>query len=485
MTPAEIFIKTAKEAGCPREQVEHFLTYSYVPFKWQLKFHAVAREADLSTGPTKIGGGGSRGGGKSTCIFAQVALDDCQRIPYLKCLFLRQTGKTAKESFEDLIQKVLLGKINYDYNRSNNVLTFKGGSKILLGGFDTERDIDKYIGIEYDLIAIEEMNQLTEEKVIKLLGSMRSSKQGWRPRLYSSFNPGGIGGAWIKKEYILPFRLGNETETRFIPAKYIDNPELKPEYINYLQSLTGDLGRMWREGDWDVLPGQFFDNFRRDKHIIRPFAIPEGWRLYRAYDHGRNDPACCLWFALDFDGNVIVYREFYQNGLDVDGIANKIKELSGNEKYSFSVSDPSIFSATGMVDKGGTDTIGGAFARRGINFFRGSNRRADGWDMVYQYLASGKLQIFENCVNLIREIPDAIRDEHQVEDIDAICGNHCLDSCRYFLMAINERKTKPPMTIAERKLKEWVEHKHVNPVFSNQGTLRGIEAFKQRYKLND
>ena len=161
-------IRLAHEAGMPRDQVEAFIPHGYVPMPWQLKLHAAAREADRKGGPVRIGAGGARGPGKSHGIFSQMALDDARRTPNLKGLFLRQTGKAAKESFEDLILRVLANKVKYEYG--NSVLKFPNGSKIILGGFKDDKDIDKYIGIEYDVMGIEEINQLSENKVEMLLG---------------------------------------------------------------------------------------------------------------------------------------------------------------------------------------------------------------------------------------------------------------------------------------------------------------------------
>ncbi len=274
------FIWSAKKAGVPKDQLINLLNAGYTPLPWQLGFHAAAREADIrcefhtnnptakafavcGCGPVDIGVGGARGPGKSHAVFAQVALDDCQRIEGLKCLFLRQTGTAARESFEDLMTKVLARRIKYEH--TSGVLKFPNGSRVVLGGYRDERDIDKYIGIEYDLIAVEELNQLTQDKIDKLKGSMRTSKPDWRPRMYNSFNPGGVGHQDVKTKFIEPYREENETTTRFIPATYKDNPYLNAEYLDYLEGLTGNLGRAWREGDWDLFEGQFFTEWNYNK----------------------------------------------------------------------------------------------------------------------------------------------------------------------------------------------------------------------------
>lgn len=453
------YFTIAKNANVPRDQIVNFIQSGYIPLPWQLKFHGIAREADKTDGAVKIGVGGARGPGKSHCVFAQIALDDCQRVSNLKGLFLRQTGKAAKESFEDLIFAVLTGVIKYNYNKSSTILEFSNSSRIVLGGFENEADIDKYVGIEYDFIAIEELNQLSQDKIDKLLGSMRTSKTNWRPRLYTSFNPGGIGHQFVKDLFVVPFKEQREIKTRFIPAIYKDNPYLNVEYIEYLKELKGDLGKAWREGEWDLFEGQYFNEWNTEKHTCPPFPIPLGWRRFRAYDHGRAAPACCKWYALDQDGRVWVYRELYLTGMNIDYIASEINRLSQGEEYQYSIADPSIFAHTGFVDKTGGQTIAEVFARYGVQFYPGSNRRVDGWNILHQYLYWSEYQLpkiiyFKTCYNSIRTLPALIHDEHRPEDVDTRCEDHAPDTDRYFLMSLHEAKAEVPKSDIEKKLDE-------------------------------
>jgi phage terminase large subunit len=467
-TAAERLAKTAFEAGSPRAQVEAFLTRGYVPYPWQFLFHSAARQADKPEGPVDIGVGGARGPGKSHAVFAQVALDDCQRVSNLKALFLRQTGKAASESFEDLIFKILAGKIKYEYNSSKNTLRFPNGSRVLLGGFENEKDIDKYIGIEYDLMGVEELNQLTKGKIDKLKGSLRTSKPNWRPRMYTSFNPGGIGHQFVKETYVEPFRAKTQGKTRFIPSNYKDNPNLNKEYIDYLEGLEGNLGKAWREGDWDIFEGQYFNEWRFDKHTCKPFEIPDSWKKFRAYDHGYANNACCLWGAIDYDGNVWIYRELYVKGMIVEDIAKEIERLSVGEYYEYSVADPAIFANTGFVDKSGGQTIAETFARNAIMFIPGSNRRVDGWSLMHQYLAwseskNPKLVFFDTCANAIRTIPTLIHDELKPEDLDTDGEDHAADPTRYLLVSLHERKSAKPLNEIEKKLQQIRAKQELQP----------------------
>ena len=155
-TAEERYILRARDAGITAEQLINLRRGEYAPLPWALPVHAVAREADADGGPVWILTGGARGPGKSHQALAQVAVDDCQRRAGLKFLFLRKTKLSASESFDDLVRKVC-HSIPHDYTASEGRLQFPNGSRVLIGGYQYAKDIDKYLSIEYDGAIIEEL----------------------------------------------------------------------------------------------------------------------------------------------------------------------------------------------------------------------------------------------------------------------------------------------------------------------------------------
>lgn len=474
-------VAAAIKAGAPRDQTKRLLEAGYIPLPWQWEFHAAARKADEPNGPVDIGTGGARGPGKSHAVLSQAALDDCQRVAGLKVLFLRQTGTSARESFDDLVNKVVRGHVKME--RTMNVLKFPNGSYILMGGFRTESDIDKYVGIEYDLIIVEELNQLTEEKYTKLRGSLRTSKPDWRPRMYTSYNPGGIGHAFVKDRYVIPWREGKQKETLFVGGTYKMNPYLNPEYTEYLEGLQGDLGKAWREGDWDLFEGMYFLEWRHERHVVEPFAIPNIWMKYRSIDpSGREGVTSCHWYAIDNNGRVFVYREYFMTGRDLDEHAKAIQRLSCDEDgvaedYRYTIIDAAAFAKAGY-----SETAAEIFERNGvIGLIPAAKERVVGWNGVHTYLRwsidektgavhKPLLQVFSNCVNIIRTIPQAQHDELHPEDVasrsvpfkdkDGREGTEhgdALDELRYFLRTLREAKAPSAPTAIERKLQAMKE----------------------------
>src|SRR5207247_11163091 len=112
----------------PYGQMMNFPRVGIVLQPRQLLASAAARLCDTPDGPTAVGYGGARGGGKSHWLLAQMGADDCQRVPDLKCLLLRKVGKANTEHFEDL-RKRLLRHLPHEISASRGVTTLKNGSR--------------------------------------------------------------------------------------------------------------------------------------------------------------------------------------------------------------------------------------------------------------------------------------------------------------------------------------------------------------------
>lgn len=443
----EHMLTAARDAGVARDQVARFLQAGYIPQPKQLEFHAAARLADESGGPVLIGYGGARGPGKSHASIAQGVIDDCQRVAGLKVLFLRKIGKAAKESFNDLRQKTLK-HVGHTYSAHSGILALPNGSLVVIGNFYNESDIDKYLGIEYDLIVVEEATQLSEEKFQKLRGSLRTSKPNWRPRMYLTTNPGGVGHQWFKRLFVLPWRKHEETETRFIAGTYKDNKFLNQEYIEYLLGLTGVLGRMWRDGDWDIGAGQFFIHWDYDRHAMRPIAIPAHWPLWASLDYGFNHPTA-VYLHTRNDGDIYTIAEHVQARWLPPQHARAIKSML--LRFGRKVEDLEIFVAGHdcFAQKGDRDakTIAQQYAEEGITLSPANIDRIAGAAEMLRRLGNPEARIaptwkiFDTCARLIECIPGLQSDPHRPEDVlkvdandEGMGGDDEYDSARYGLM---------------------------------------------------
>jgi PBSX family phage terminase large subunit len=431
----------ADAAGLPRDQVERFIKAGYIPLEGMLPFHAAARAADRHDGPQWIALGGKRGPGKSHTIMSQV-LDDCLRAPGIKVLFLRRIKRSAAESMEDVIRRVF----KYTpYNMTGNGLELENGSRVVIGGYKDAADIDKYLGIEYDIIIIEECTQITEDKLDKLRGSLRSSRASWRPRMYLSTNADGVGLAWFKRRFVEPARKGREFDTRFFDVTGIRNPFINPEYEQWLDSLTGALRAAWRDGDWDAFAGMSFPMWNYEQHVIKSFDIPHDWPRWRAIDEGFAAPFCCLWFARDpYTRRIYVYRELYQAELTLEQQAQRILDMTQpNERIMFTYADPAMQQRKNR--KGQVYSAFDEYRDNGIILTPADNDRISGKRKIDQLLSIQQdgepgLQIFDHCRHVIEQLGNLARDKINPEDVDTTAEDHAYDALRYG--QTNERRTQ-------------------------------------------
>jgi phage terminase large subunit len=451
--PAERFIRAARAAGCPEDQVRNFLRAGIVLQPRQLEASAAARLCDHADGPVEIAYGGARGGGKSHWVIAQLAADDCQRFPGLKCLVLRKVGKANRENFEDLRRKLLMG-LPHEYRRQEGVVEFANGSRIFTGHFQNERDIDAYLGLEYDVIATEEATTLTKSKRDDIGSCNRSSKPGWRPREYNTANPGGVGHAWYKSRFIEPCRKGAEVDTRFIPATADDNAFNNPEYKKKLEGLTGWKLRAWRHGDWDIAAGQFFTTFRRPAHVISPFdaahPLPRHWRVWLGLDYGFTHFTVCHLLAEDGDGNVYVADEHAERGWLPERHATAIKAMIGRHgvevgRLATIVAGHDVFNK----DRRGT-SIAEDYQAQGLRLRPADVDRVNGAGEILRRLGDvdadirPRMFISESCARLIECLPALEHDPHRPEDVlkvdcdseSGLGGDDAYDSARYGIMHV-------------------------------------------------
>lgn len=473
MTPWERYFLMGRRAGCPKDQMDRFQQADAILQFRQLVACAAARLCDQPDGPTAIGYGGARGGGKSHWLLAQMGADDCQRVPGLKCLLLRKVGKANLEHFEDLRRR-LFNQLPHDFSAFRGILSFKNGSRIIAGHFQNEKDIDAYLGLEYDVVGIEEATTLTARKYQDITTCCRTSKPNWRPRIYSTTNPGGVGHAWYRLKFIVPFQKRNETETRFIPARVTDNSFNNPEYRKVLEGLSGWQKRAWLEGDWDISAGQYFTTFRRDVHVIDDFDDTRAREWFAALDYGFAHYTVCLLGCKDGDGNTFIVDEHAARLWLPQRHAEAIKAMIGRHRMNgvvamrgqprlsmrsqeevqtreLRLTDLQRFSAGADVFSRQSDgtTIAGQYEQHGITMRPANMDRVNGWAEVLQGFGEPdasedgvrpKLFIHKRCARLIETLPALQHDLNRPEDLlkvdadeDGVGGDDAADALRYLV----------------------------------------------------
>lgn len=454
----------------PRDQIARFLLSGYVPQPKQCEFHAACRLADLPNGPEIVALGGDRGGAKSHAVMSQVSLDDCQRYPVLDVLYLRKVGKAARKALDQLRAKTFI-HTDHKYNRNEGTIKFANGSMIVVGHFRTDSDIDQYVGIEYDIIVIEESTQISQHKKDLLYGSLRSSKPGWRARAYEAANPGGIGHTAFRKKFVLPYRAMRETDTQLIPISWRDNAFISPEYKKYLDGLTGVLRRMWRDGDWDVGAGQFFINWDHAKHVIRPFTIPAHWRMWISLDYGFTHPTSVHWHAESDQGVIYTVAEHFEARWLVEQHSDAIKATCERLKRPLSSIEAIVAGHDCFARRGDENarTIAEQYAGHGIHMIPADIDRVNGAAEMLRRLGNPEAgihatwQIFDTCTELIEQIPAMLSNPRKSEDVlkvdadeEGRGGDDAYDDTRYGLQYVK-------MPVQQTRLEDYNEEVIISP----------------------
>lgn len=427
-----------------------------------------------------IGFGGARGGGKSWAVRVKAVLL-CLNYPGIKVMIIRRTYPELQENHiiplcemlhchaEDRTQRVA------SYNDSKKHITFPNGSRILFRYCDNEKDADRFQGTEVDVLFVDEATHQSEEKMDKLSACVRGVN-GFPKRIYYTCNPGGVGHAWVKRLFVdRQYKPGeNPDDYSFIRSLVRDNLALMqsdPEYVRKLEALPPKLRKAWLDGDWDIYEGQFFEEFadrpehyidRQWTHVIEPFEIPDGWRIYRSFDWGYAKPFSCAWWAVDYDGVVYRILELYgctdtpNEGVkwtpervfaEIHRIETEHRWLRG--KTIQGVADPAIWDAeTG-------ESIADVATRYRVYFDKGDHARLPGWMQVHYRLYFDEngypmMYAFKNCKAFIRTMPLLQYDEHRVEDLDTDGEDHVADEVRYFLMTRPIKPRKAPLPEAKQ-----------------------------------
>ena len=399
----------------------------------------------LAAPETDVLYGGAAGGGKSYAMLVD-PLRFAHRAAH-RALILRRSMPELRELIDksrELYPKAFPG---CRFREVEKIWTFPSGAKLEFGFLERDADVYRYQGQAYSWIGFDEITHLTTEFSWNYLASrLRTTDSEITPYMRCTANPGGAGATWVKKRYVNPSEpnesfTGKDGLTRkFIPARLEDNPYLSTDgrYEQMLKALPEVQRRQLLEGNWDITEGAAFTEFDLMKHVITPFEIPVGWERLKGIDYGYASESSCIWGCVDpSDGTLIIYRELYRKGLTGEMLAQMITNMELEDPYSVQgVLDTAAWNRTGTTGP----TVGETLQRAGHKLRRADKNRIQGKIQIHEYLRvqpSGrpKIQIFNSCPNLIRELQSIPLDKSNPEDVDTHAPDHAYDALRYLIMS--------------------------------------------------
>jgi len=399
--------------------------------------------------------GGARGGGKSYAMLID-PLRYCHKENH-RALLLRRTMPELRDLINHSQRLYSRAFPGAKWREQEKEWRFPSGAKIEFGYAENMTDALRYQGQSYTWIGIDELPQYPSPDIYNFLrSSLRSVDPDIPVYMRATGNPGNVGSQWVKEMFVDPidpntaFNVEITTPKgikyitrRFIPAKLQDNPYLMQtdDYYAMLSSLPEVQRKQFLDGNWDAFSNAAFPEFDREIHVVEPFEVPKGWQRFRAADWGYSSPACVLWFAIDYDNNLWLYRELYTQKITADVFARKVLIAEKDEYIRYGVLDASTWAKRGDIGPSIAETM----IRVGCKW-RPSDRtpksRISGKLEIHKRLKVSEdkkkepgLRIFSTCRNLIRTFPLLPLDDNNPEDINTDVEDHAYDALRYGCMS--------------------------------------------------
>lgn len=450
---------------------------------------------------------GNRGGGKTDVLLMD---------------FAQHVGRGWGESWRGIIFRETYPKLqdviarsnkwfrqifpDATFNRADKSWRFKTGEVLLFRHARVMEDYWSYHGHEYPWIGWEELtNWPTPDLYLMMMSVCRTSDPNVTMKRYiSTTNPAGKGHNWVKNRFIdqappeviirdkiskedlqdlgMPIEQDIETERVYINSELKENIALMkadPMYaVNIAQNTNPMIKKAWIQGSWDILAGGMFDDlWDIKKHTIKPFMIPQSWKVYRAMDWGLSAPFSVGWWAISDGtsaiiegqvkhfprGTLIRVGEWYgwtgepNKGLRLTNIllGRGIKKREDELKRKYDIqriyrgpADASIFG-----DESDGEDIAGKiskafYGRENVMqpIFHPSNKKSGtrviGWQLIRDRLEAvvendievPQMLVFDTCQQFIRTIRLLPRDEKNPDDADTDAEDHIMDETRYMVL---------------------------------------------------
>ena len=425
------------------------------------------QEEFLAASEREVLYGGSAGGGKSFAMLADPL--NYFNHPEFSGLLLRHTTEELRELIfksQELYPRAVPG---IKWSERKMQWTAPSGARLWMSYLDRDEDVMRYQGLAFSWIGFDELTQWASPYAWNYMRSrLRSTAIDLPIYMRATTNPGGPGHGWVKKMFIDPapynknfkatdiesgevltFPAGHAKagkalfRRKFIPARLADNPYLTntDDYEAMLLSLPEQQRKQLLDGDWDIKEGAAFTEFNRNIHVVEPFNVPTNWLKFRACDYGYGSYSGVIWFAVSPDEQLIVYRELYVSKVLATDLADMVLELEANDgTIRYGVLDSSLWHKRG--DTG--PSLAEQMISKGCRWRpsdRSKGSRVAGKNEVHrrlqvdEFTEEPRMVFFNNCTNLISQLPALPLDKKNPEDINTNAEDHLYDALRYGIMS--------------------------------------------------
>lgn len=386
------------------------------------------------------------------------------KYPLANALVVRKTFNTHKDSTYAVLkwaaERLKVSHL-WQFKESPMEAIYKPtGQKILFRGFDDPlklTSITVAVGV-LCWVWLEETYEIDNEEEFRTLDeSIRGEvPEGYWKQLTLTYNPW-VNTHWTKDRFFdnvdpEAFTL----TTTYKCNEWLDDADRK--LIEDLELTNPERYKVVGLGEYGIPGGTYFDEFRRDIHVIEPFIIPDHWRRYITIDYGL-DMLAAYWIATDTHNKAYVYKELYQSGLIISDAAKEILRVNGNDVIYQKLAPPDLWNRRQETGKSAAEL----FHDNGVYLHQSDNNRVQGWYNLKEWLKpyedeqgikTAQLVITKNCTNLIRCLPQLQYDDKNPNDVSTEPHEltHGPDAIRGFVAG----RPRPPI----------IKAKHLNSQFT-------------------
>lgn len=456
---------------------------AYAPSDWGREFHSLDVDEAL--------GAGAAGPGKSMVLTTDplviIAIED------VRCIRKDVRWGESKAKFLHLRRELgmleeTIGRAKRMYKHADPhvewreefgkpTAIFRSGAKIIFGGCKDLGDYSQYETAEYTRIYYDELRQFEEEQYHQINTRNRTSDPVLAPfvgvRAASNPSPNWVRGYFVDpapkgravlRQQIKSPRTGKVSwKTRtFLPATLYDNPN-KAFVEQYERNLLGKprhIRNALLYGDWYVHVGAYYsEEWRSDLHVIRPFKVPGYWTRFRSLDWGFKTWGCCMWYAVNEDGDLIAEREYNFRHKTATVVAKRIKEIEiemglwhegQNRSKLTGPADTQLWEERGETAVSKAEEM----ARVGVTWVRANkkSREKNAQRLIGRLQDHGDgttlpgIVFFDCCHKAIKTIPGIQTDPHNPEEPLKSADDHWHDNvtyaCAYRAAPANENSGK-------------------------------------------
>lgn len=335
-------------------------------------------------------------------------------------------------------------------------ITLSNGAEIALKGADNEDSL-RGAGLHY--LVCDEFAQFKSNVWQEVLRPMLTDTKG---RALFIGTPKGKNSLW--ELYI----KGQRKEDGFssYSFKTTDNPYIDPLEVEDARKMLNErYFRQEYEASFEDFVGLIYPEFSHKLHVVEPFYIPTSYKKISAIDPAIYGTTAIEKAAIDEDGNLIIYSEYYQANKRVSEIAQDVKE-DGIRWFI----DPAS-AAHNIQKEGKMYSLYDEYQENGIVAYPAENDVSAGINRVAEYFKSNKIKIFSTCVNLIRELERY----HWSEEKEMASGmnspkpykkdDHACDALRYLVMS---RFSKSDL--------------HIAPEYPSNSAMGKAQELKRKYQ---